>query len=167
MRCPYCKEQEDKVIDSRAAENGTVIRRRRQCLSCDRRFTTYERIEATNKLLVIKKDGSREPYLREKLIAGVQRACWKLSLRAEQIEQLVDEVEEEIFRKFDREVPSVGLGLAISVRLRKLDKIAYLRFASLYYKFQEVDEFIQEAQEVLQDDKTDVDGQQSLFQDEQ
>ena len=155
------------MIDSRGAENGTVIRRRRQCLACDRRFTTYERIEATNKLLVIKKDGSREPYLREKLTAGVQRACWKLSLGAEQIEALVDEVEEEIFRKYDREVPSVSLGLALSVRLRKLDKIAYLRFASLYYKFQEVDEFIQEAQEVLQDEKADVDGQQSLFQDEQ
>lgn len=166
MRCPYCKEQDDKVIDSRAADGGTVIRRRRECLGCHRRFTTYERIDTTNKLLVIKKDGARQPYEREKLIGSVTRACWKLSLKAEQIETLVDDVEEEVFRKFDREVPSEYLGKAISSRLRKLDKIAYLRFASLYYEFQEVGEFIQEAQEVLEDE-SDVAGQQSLFQDEQ
>lgn len=167
MRCPYCKEQDDKVIDSRAAESGAVIRRRRQCLGCNRRFTTYERVEAPNKLQIIKKNGTREPYQREKLLGGVTRACWKLSLRQEQIESLVDDVEEEVFRTFDREAPSEALGRAVSKRLRKLDKIAYLRFASLYYEFQEVGEFIQEAQEVLEDEKSDVEGQQSLFQEEQ
>ncbi|MBK8268462.1 MAG: transcriptional repressor NrdR [Planctomycetes bacterium] len=167
MRCPYCKEKDDKVIDSRAAENGTVIRRRRQCLGCSRRFTTYERVEAANKLQVIKKNGTREPYQRDKLLGGVTRACWKLSLHQDQIEGLVDDVEEEVFRKFDREVPSVSLGKAISNKLRKVDKIAYLRFASLYYEFQEVGDFIQEAQEVLEDEKSDVEGQQSLFTEEQ
>lgn len=167
MRCPFCKEEDDKVIDSRAAENGAVIRRRRECLRCRRRFTTYERIETTNRLLVVKKDGNREPYQREKMLGSVRRACWKVSLSAEKIEALVDDVEEEVFQKFDREVPSVYLGKAVSDRLRKLDRIAYLRFASLYYKFQEVGEFIQEAQEVLEDEKTDIAGQQSLFLEEQ
>lgn len=167
MRCPYCKDHHDKVIDSRATEGGSVIRRRRQCQECRRRYTTYERIEATSKLLVVKKDGSRVPYEREKLFGGVQRACWKLSLSAERIEALVEEVEEEVFRRFDREVPSSYLGNAVSERLRKLDKVAYLRFASLYHEFQLVDDFIQEAQDILERDQRDVIGQQDLFQDEE
>ncbi len=165
MQCPYCKEQEDKVIDSRATEGGAVIRRRRQCLGCNRRFTTYERIEATSRLLVIKKDGSRVPYEREKLLSGLQRACWKLPLGMEKLEALVDEVEEEVFRKFEREVPSSYLGNAVSSRLRKLDKVAYLRFASLYLNFKLVGDFIQEAQDILEKDLRDVPGQQDLFQD--
>lgn len=164
MQCPYCKEQRaDKVIDSRATEGGTVIRRRRQCLACKKRYTTYERIEETNKLLVIKKDGVRVPYDREKLLGGLQRACWKRPISGEAIDALVDEVEEEAFRNFDKEVPSRHLGNAISVRLRKLDKIAYLRFASLYHEFQLVDDFIEEAKAILDRDKQDVAGQQELF----
>ncbi len=167
MRCPFCKEQKDKVIDSRATEGGAVIRRRRQCLVCRRRYTTYERVESTSKLLVVKKDGRRIPYEREKLFGGVQRACWKLSLSAERIEALIEEVEEEIFRKFDREVPSAYLGKAVSSRLRKLDQIAYLRYASLYHEFRLVNEFIQEAQDILDRDPKDVIGQQDLFEDEE
>lgn len=165
MQCPYCKEQEDKVIDSRATEGGAVIRRRRQCLGCNRRFTTYERIEATSRLLVIKKDGSRVPYEREKLLSGLQRACWKLPIGMEKLEALVDKVEEEVFQKFEREVPSSYLGNAVATRLRKLDKVAYLRFASLYLNFKLVDDFIHEARDILEKDQRDVSGQQDLFQD--
>lgn len=166
MRCPYCKDQQDKVIDSRATEGGAVIRRRRQCLVCDRRYTTYERIETSTKLLVAKRDGTREPYSREKLQAGLQRACWKRPLGSEVIDALVDEVEEEVFRRFDREVQSAYLGHAVSLRLRKLDKVAYLRYASLYHNFEVVDDFIQEAQDILDRDRQEVIGQQELFENE-
>ncbi|HVP13659.1 MAG TPA: transcriptional regulator NrdR [Phycisphaerae bacterium] len=164
MQCPFCKEQRtDKVVDSRATEGGAVIRRRRLCLSCNKRFTTYERIEETGRLLVIKKDGSRVPFEHEKLLGGLQRACWKRPIGIEALEALVNEVEEEVFRDFDREVPSAYLGNALALRLRKLDKIAYLRFASLQQEFQLVDDFIQEAKDILDRDKQEVDGQQDLF----
>jgi transcriptional repressor NrdR len=164
MQCPYCKEQRtDKVIDSRATEGGTVIRRRRQCLSCKKRYTTYERVEETGKLLVVKKSGERVPYEREKLLGGLQRACWKRPIGIEALQQLADEVEEEIFRVFDREVPSSYLGNAVSQRLQKLDKIAYLRFASMYHEFQLVDDFIEEAKAILDRDQREIAGQQDLF----
>ena len=165
MQCPFCKEQRtrDKVIDSRLTEGGTVIRRRRECPSCKRRFTTYERVEEANKLLVIKKDGSRVPYHREKLLAGLERACWKRPISIEDLQKVVDEVDELIFRQFEREVPSKYIGNALSNRLRKLDKIAYLRFASLYHEFQVVDDFIEEAKAILDHDQHEVDGQQELF----
>jgi transcriptional repressor NrdR len=164
MQCPYCKEQRrDKVIDSRATEGGKVIRRRRECPSCERRYTTYERVEETNRLLVVKKDGSRVPYEREKLFGGLQRACWKRPISVETQQDIVNDVEEAIFREFDREVPSRTLGNAVAVRLRKIDKIAYLRFASLYHEFQVVDDFIEEAKAILDRDRTDVAGQQDLF----
>lgn len=167
MRCPYCKEHRDRVIDSRATEGGLVVRRRRQCLACNRRYTTYERVEATSKLLVIKKDGRRDPYDRDKLLGGVQRACWKLRIGADALDDLVDDVEEEVFRRFDREVPSAQLGMAVSARLQKLDKVAYLRYASLYHEFQLVDDFIQEAQDILEREQRDIDGQQNLFSDQE
>lgn len=164
MQCPYCKEQRaDKVIDSRATEGGTVIRRRRQCLSCKKRYTTYERVEETGKLLVVKKSGDRVPYEREKLLGGLQRACWKRPIGIEALQKLADDVEEEVFREFDREVPSAYLGNAVSKRLQKLDKIAYLRFASMYHQFQLVDDFIEEAKAILDRDQRDIDGQQDLF----
>lgn len=166
MQCPFCKEQrKDKVIDSRSTEGGTVIRRRRQCLSCRRRFTTYERIEDPIKLHVIKKDGSRMPYDRERLLGGLRRACWKRTISMEALGALADEVEEEVFRRFDREVPSSYLGNAVAVRLRKLDQVAYLRFASLYHEFELVDDFIHEAKDILDRDKQEVTGQQDLFND--
>ena len=164
MQCPYCKEQRnDKVIDSRATEGGTVIRRRRQCLSCNKRYTTYERVEETGKLLVVKKSGERVPYEREKLLGGLQRACWKRPVGIEALQKLADEVEEVVFREFDREVPSSYLGNAVSKRLAKLDKIAYLRFASMYHEFQLVDDFIEEAKAILDRDQREVAGQQDLF----
>lgn len=166
MRCPYCKEQNDKVIDSRATEGGAVIRRRRQCLGCGRRYTSYERVESTNKLLVVKKDGTRQPYEREKLVRSVQSACFKLPHSAETLLGLVDEVEEVIFQTFEKEVPTSALGTEVSARLRKLDKVAYLRFAALYLRFRLVDDFIQEARSILDAEHTDVAGQQELFKDE-
>jgi transcriptional repressor NrdR len=164
MQCPYCKQlQQDKVIDSRATEGGTVIRRRRQCLACSRRYTTYERIEETGRLLVIKKDGSRAPYDREKMLSGLQRACWKRTISADAIAALVDEVEEDLFRNFDREVRSEYIGSAVAARLRKLDKVAYLRFASLYHQFEQVDDFIAEARNIIELDRRETPGQQDLF----
>lgn len=142
-----------------------MIRRRRECLSCQRRFTTYERIEETSKLLVIKKDGSRAPYVREKLLGGLQRACWKRPIGADALDQIVVEVEEAVFRTFDREVPSTYLGNAVADRLRGVDKVAYLRFASLYHEFQLVDDFIEEAKDILDRDQSEVVGQQDLFHD--
>ena len=164
MQCPFCKDQRsDKVIDSRAAEGGKVIRRRRLCEACGKRFTTYERFEETSRLLVIKKDGQRVPYEREKLFGGIQRACWKRTISVEALNALVDAVEEDIFKKFDREVPSRSIGNAVASRLRKIDNVAYLRYASLYYEFQAVGDFIEEAKVILDQDQKDVPGQQELF----
>lgn len=143
-----------------------MIRRRRQCLGCGRRYTSYERVESTNKLLVVKKDGTRQPYEREKLVRSVQSACFKLPHSAETLLGLVDEVEEVIFQTFEKEVPTSALGTEVSARLRKLDKVAYLRFAALYLRFRLVDDFIQEARSILDAEHTDVAGQQELFKDE-
>jgi transcriptional repressor NrdR len=164
MQCPFCKESRtDKVIDSRGTEGGAVIRRRRECIACKRRFTTYERVEETPRLLVIKKDGSRAPFERTKLLGGLQRACWKRPISSDAMEALISDVEEAVFRTYDREVRSSDLGQAIAVRLRKIDKVAYLRFASLYHEFQLVDDFIQEARDIIDRDKKEVHGQQDLF----
>jgi transcriptional repressor NrdR len=164
MQCPFCKEANaDKVIDSRATEGGKVIRRRRHCLKCGKRFTTYERVEEFVRLAVIKKDGTRAPYDRAKIFAGLQRACWKRPIPADALQRLVDEVEDEVFRRFDREVESRMIGLLVAGRLRKLDKVAYLRFASISREFQEVGEFIQEAQAVMDASRDEAPGQQELF----
>lgn len=164
MQCPFCKEhRRDKVIDSRATEGGTVIRRRRECPACKRRYTTYERVEETNRLVVVKKDGTRVPYEREKLLGGLQRASWKRPISVEMLQAITSEVEEDVFRNFEREVPSTYLGTALAERLRKIDKVAYLRFASLYHEFQVVDDFIEEAKDILDRDKKDMAGQQELF----
>jgi len=164
MQCPFCKEQNaDKVIDSRATEGGKVIRRRRHCLKCNKRFTTYERVEELVRLAVIKKDGTRSPYDRAKIAAGLQRACWKRPIPADALQRLVDDVEDEVFRTFDREVDSRMIGALVAARLRKLDKVAYLRFASIYQEFQEVGDFIQEAQAVMDASRHEAPGQQELF----
>ncbi|MCK6458053.1 MAG: transcriptional regulator NrdR [Phycisphaerae bacterium] len=164
MQCPFCKEQSnDKVIDSRATEAGRVIRRRRQCLACGKRYTTYERIEETIRLMVVKKDGNRAPYDRAKIFAGMQRACWKRPVSDEMLQRAVDEVEDEIFRRFDREVSSRTIGALAANRLRQLDPIAYIRFASIDREFQEVGDFIQEAQDVLDESLKETPGQQELF----
>ena len=148
MRCPFCREDNDRVVDSRSGEDGVTIRRRRECLKCKRRFTTYERIE-DNPLRVIKKDGRRGPYDREKLRRGVERACWNLSVSAEAIDRVVAGVEAEAFEKFEREVPSKFLGELVMRELRRLNQVAYVRFASVYKEFKDVSEFMDVLEEFL------------------
>ncbi len=164
MRCPFCKEDQDKVIDSRSSEGGRIIRRRRQCLACKRRFTTYERVEDAVKLTVVKKDGSRIPYNRQRIIAGVQKACYKRPISMQQIENLAEEVEEEIFRQQGQEVSSRFIGEQTMKRLKSLDQVAYVRFASVYRDFQDLGQFIEEVNEVM--DRTEpAPGQKKLFDD--
>lgn len=148
MQCPFCGQDNDKVVDSRSSEGGRVVRRRRQCLACNRRYTTYERPEEAIRLTVLKKDGSREPYDRQKIIAGLQKACSKRPVTNEQLRAIVEATEEDIFRQFGKEVPSGFIGDAVSTHLRDVDKIAYVRFASVYRQFADVGELIEEAREV-------------------
>ena len=148
MQCPYCGQDQDKVVDSRASEGGRAVRRRRECLSCGQRFTTYERPEDVIKLNVIKKDGTRAPYDRQKIIDGLQKACFKRRVTDEQLLEIISAAEEEIFANFDKDVPSKFIGDIVSGQLRKVDKIAYVRFASVYRDFADVGELIDEAREV-------------------
>ena len=164
MRCPYCKEDQDKVVDSRSSDGGRIIRRRRLCLLCQRRFTTYERAEDAIKLTVIKKDGSRVPYDQRRIIAGVQKACYKRPIALQQIEKLAEDVEEEIFRQQGQEVSSRFIGEETIKRLRQLDQVAYVRYASVYKEFADPDQFVSEAQD-LKHQPLVVDGQQDLFKD--
>lgn len=161
MRCPFCKEDSDKVVDSRSSDSGRVIRRRRQCLACKRRFTTYEKTSESFKLNVVKKDKSRVPYDREKVIAGVQKACYKRPVSAEQIQLVADKAEEDIFRRFDKEVTSAFIGECVMRRLRGIDKVAYIRFASVYRDFSDAGELIDEVSKAILD--TDSAEQLKLF----
>jgi transcriptional repressor NrdR len=151
MRCPFCNEPEEKVkvIDSRSCENGRAIRRRRRCENCKRRFTTYERIEQTVRLMVTKKDGRRVPWDKRKIIAGLDRACFKRPVDPTELQRLADEVEEEVFTGYDREVPSAAVGELVADRLRRLDQVAYVRFASVYRQFKTLGELVDEAKAVL------------------
>jgi transcriptional repressor NrdR len=149
MRCPFCKEDRDKVIDSRSSDGGRVIRRRRQCLACSRRFTTYEKIGEGVKLYVVKKDNSRVPYDRGKIVGGLQKACYKRPISAEQIQRIADRTEEMIFRNFDKEVSSSFIGESVMKQLRKVDKVAYIRFASVYRDFRDAGELIKEVSEAI------------------
>ncbi len=164
MRCPFCKEDDDKVIDSRGTESGRSIRRRRRCLACGRRFTTYERIEESIKLAVIKRDGSRVPYDREKIMEGIRQAAYKRPITSERLEQVVDEVEEYLVSNFEKEVSSQTIGEKIASVLRRVDKVAYVRFASVYRQFEDVGDFIDEAQDVIERAAGDVPGQRNLFE---
>ncbi|MCJ7730161.1 MAG: transcriptional regulator NrdR [Sedimentisphaerales bacterium] len=162
MRCPFCKEERDKVIDSRSSDGGRVIRRRRQCLACKKRFTTYEKTGESFKMYVIKKDNSRVPYDREKIITGLQKACYKRPVSVEQIRQIADKVEEDIFRNFDKEVTSAFVGESVIRHLRDVDKVAYIRFASVYRDFKDAGELIEEVSQVIA--QPDYGGQPKLFQ---
>ena len=144
MRCPKCGFQEDKVIDSRASREGSTIRRRRECLSCGHRFTTYEEIEKPSRLMVLKRDGRHEEFTREKLISGLQRASQKRPVTLEAIEELADRIYNEITASHDREVNYREIGERVMNGLRALDKVAYIRFASVYRRFEEADEFVSE-----------------------
>lgn len=162
MRCPFCKEDRDKVIDSRSSEAGRVIRRRRQCLACKRRFTTYEKIGESFKLYVVKKDNSRVPYEREKTIAGLRKACYKRPVSVEQIQQIADKVEEDLFRNFEKEVSSAFIGESVMRYLRMVDKVAYIRFASVYREFKDAGELIEEVSQIIEE--TEYIGQPKLFE---
>ena len=141
MRCPFCKVDKDKVVDSRSSGEGAVVRRRRECLNCGRRFTTYERVEEAP-LRVVKKDGTRVPFDREKILAGIRKACEKRPVSAEQVEQAVAHIEEQINKKYDREVPSADIGEMVMEALKKLDTVAYVRFASVYREFKDPEDFV-------------------------
>ncbi|MCG3206051.1 MAG: Transcriptional repressor NrdR [Elusimicrobia bacterium] len=143
MKCPHCNHPEDHVTDSRPVESGNVIRRRRECLQCERRFTTYERLEVIP-MIVLKSDNRREPYDRNKLREGVSRACKNRNISAEQIEKLVTEVEISLQEDFVIEVPSKSIGERLLAKLKDLDHVAYIRFASVYKQFSDVDSFFQE-----------------------
>ncbi len=143
MRCPKCGGQDDKVIDSRASKEGLIIRRRRECLGCEHRFTTYEEIEH-QELTVVKRDGRREALSREKLRAGIQRACDKRPVSQETIDGAVGRIVEELGERFDREVPAKEIGERVMRELRAIDAVAYVRFASIYREFAEVGEFVDE-----------------------
>ncbi len=162
MQCPFCGVDRDKVVDSRSSEGGRAVRRRRECLACGRRFTTYERVEDSPRITVIKKDGSRVPYDRSKLLAGLQKACYKRPVSDQQLRQVVEAAEEDMFRRFEKEVPTSYIGDAVSQHLRRLDKVAYIRFASVYRQFQDVGELITEAEEV-RDAPAEAPGQRDLF----
>ncbi len=143
MRCPYCAHLEDRVVDSREAQEGQATRRRRECLRCGRRFTTYERIEDVLPH-VVKKDGRREPFDRRKIVEGLERACRKRPVSREQIDDLVSSIERQVQELGEREVPSHVVGEAVMERLRSLDAVAYVRFASVYRAFTDVGEFMSE-----------------------
>ena len=150
MKCPFCSHENTRVIDSRPAEDNNSIRRRRVCDECGKRFTTYEKIE-TIPLIIIKKDNHREAYDRAKLEAGVLRACHKRPVSAQQITTLVDEVENEIFNREEREIPSGTIGELVMNKLKDLDAVAYVRFASVYREFKDVNTFMDELKSVLND----------------
>lgn len=164
MRCPFCRaDDQDRVIDSRPVEDGQAIRRRRVCEKCNRRYTTYERIEDTVRLMVIKKDGTRMPFDRNRILAGVQKACYKRPVSAEQVARIADAVEEEVSRNFQREVPAQYIGERVMHYLRLVDPIAYVRFASVYREFKDLGELVNEAQIVLENVRQQDPSQQDLF----
>lgn len=162
MICPFCEANDDKVIDSRASEAGRVIRRRRQCLGCKKRFTTYERVEDTVRLTVIKKDGSRVAFTRQSILKGIRAACGKRPVPEEAKLRVADEVEDELHRTYDREVESRRIGELVAAKLRDIDEIAYVRFASEYYAFRNVGDILQQLEE-LSSHVRDVKDQQPLF----
>jgi len=146
MRCPKCKTGETKVIDSRTIEDGFSIRRRRECIACGYRFTTYEKIELD--IMIIKKDGRREPYNREKLLSGIRKSCHKRPISEHLIKKFIDELELDLIQKGEHEIPSSYIGEKVMSALRSWDKVAYIRFASVYKEFQDVEEFIHQIREL-------------------
>lgn len=147
MKCPYCGDSSDKVVDSRESRDSLSIRRRRECQECGRRFTTQERIEEMLPMIV-KKDGRREPFRREKVVGGIQRACEKRPVPMERIEAIADELERALIEMGEKEVPSSVIGEILIEKLRETDDVAYVRFASVYRSFKDVDEFMRELEEV-------------------
>ncbi|MFM1936794.1 MAG: transcriptional repressor NrdR [Planctomycetota bacterium] len=162
MRCPYCERDKDKVTDSRPSDSGDAIRRRRECLACGKRFTTYERVERTERLMVVKRDGTRIPFDPEKVMRGLAAACGKRPVPADAKERLVREVEEEMHREYEREVPSLAIGKRVADKLRAIDHVAYIRFASEYYQFSSAGEFQREIDDLAERPAPEP-GQPDLF----
>jgi transcriptional repressor NrdR len=154
MRCPYCNNIEDRVVDSRSSSEDTVIRRRRECLKCLRRFTTYEKIE-DRPVIIIKKDGRREEFYRNKVLNGLRKACDKRSISIEELENIVDRVEKELEKRNQKEVPSKLIGELIMRYLHKLDQVAYVRFASVYKEFKDIEEFKAALDKLLKKNSSD------------
>lgn len=152
MKCPFCAHIEDKVVDSREGKDGLVIRRRRECLSCGRRFTSYERIDEIP-FMVVKKDGTREPYDRNKVLGGLRKACEKRPVSPAALEAVADEVEQMVQEAPEREIPAGRIGEKVMDRLRELDKVAYVRFASVYRQFEDVDQFMKVLNDLLEQRK--------------
>ena len=148
MKCPYCGTNRDKVVDSRSSNNGKNIRRRRECLKCDKRFTTYEHLEEMP-LMVIKKDGRREPFDRNKILAGFTKACEKRPVSTEKLEKIADAIEREIQKNFEREVKASVIGELAMKQLHSLDEVAYVRFASVYRQFKDINQFMKELKQLL------------------
>ena len=148
MKCPFCGDQESKVVDSRPTEDGTSIRRRRECINCGKRFTTYEKIEEIP-IMVIKKDGTREPFDSEKILSGVRKACEKRPVSTADMELLVDNVVREVFNSLEQEVRSEAIGEMVMSRLKDLDEVAYVRFASVYRQFKDINTFMNELKILL------------------
>ena len=152
MKCPFCRKDNDRVIDSRASQDSFAIRRRRECLSCKRRYTTYERIEE-QAIKVVKKDGIREPFERDKIRKGLEKACWKRAVSDDQIETVVAAIEADILANFDAEVDSRYLGELVMKELRQLDQVAFVRFASVYREFKDVRDFVDELEPMLEESR--------------
>jgi len=148
VNCPFCGNIEDKVVDSRVSSEGECIRRRRECLKCQRRFTTYEYIEKMP-LMVIKKDGRREPFDKKKVLSGLLRACEKRPISMQTIESLVDSIERKLQRDYEREVSNADIGELVMKHLQKTDEVAYVRFASVYRQFKDINQFLGELKELL------------------
>ena len=148
MRCPYCGQSESKVIDSRPADEGNSIRRRRECLSCQKRFTTYETVESLP-IIVVKKDGSRESFDRQKVLGGMIRACEKRPVPLAELEKISEEIEQDLQNSMEREVSTEIIGEKVMDRLRSVDQVAYVRFASVYRQFKDIDTFMAELNKLL------------------
>lgn len=152
MKCPFCAADNDKVIDSRSNNDGFSIRRRRECLNCQRRFTTYEHVERPS-IKVIKKDGIREPFDAEKIREGLEKACWKRPVSDDVIRDLIGAIERDVHDRFDAEVPAEAIGELVMQHLQQIDQVAYVRFASVYRQFEDVHDFVDELQPMLNQPK--------------
>lgn len=154
MRCPFCKVDDDRVVDSRASNDGFAIRRRRECVACDRRYTTYERIEESP-LRVVKKDERREPFERRKILLGLLKACEKRPIPISQLEAITERIENKVLEEFDTEVPVTYVGRLVMEELKKIDQVAYVRFASVYREFKDINQFMSELKDMLGDERKD------------
>lgn len=150
MKCPFCSHYESKVVDSRPTDEGQAIRRRRECIICSKRFTTYEKVEEIP-LIVVKKSGNREPYNRNKILNGVIRSCEKRPVSLQEIEELVDEIEMHLYNLMEKEITTQYIGNLVIDRIRELDEIAYVRFASVYREFKDINTFMEEVKKILGD----------------